>query len=126
MQRRVAGIAELDDRLFLRRRAGAGGLDEHSAADTSKLSLGERLPAARFEPIPLGALERFLEFARRISTVVRRSDGRLIGECLLGNEIALAKLNPIDARLARRLVDQPLDEIRDVRPAGTAVGGGRR
>ena len=52
--------------------------------------------------------------------------GVLYGNASLRNQVAPAQLDAVDAGLARRLLDQALDEVGDVRPPGAAVGGGRR
>src|SRR5204863_4812259 len=41
-------------------------------------------------------------------------------------EIPPPDLDAVDPHLARRFVHQPFDEIRDVRPPGSAVSGYRR
>src|SRR5688572_15140892 len=111
MQQRVSRAAEADHRFLLRQRAGAGGLAEHRAADASQFSVSHRLFSSGLEAVPVRLLEGFLEFARRVAAVVGRAEGRLVRERLLRNEVDAAQLESVDLELARRLVDQALDEI---------------
>src|SRR5688572_24924097 len=120
MQQGVSRAAEADHRFLLRQRAGARGLAEHRAADASQFSVSHRVFSSGLKAVPVRLLERLLELARRVSAVVGRAKGRLVRERLLRNEIDAAQLESVDVELARRLVHQPLDEVRDVWTARAA------
>src|SRR5256885_7820753 len=62
-----------------------------------------------FRSRPVGMLERVVEISRGIAAVVGGAGGRLVGERCLGDEVAPADLDPVDAHLARGFVHQPLD-----------------
>ena len=128
VQKGVAGFAEPDHRLFLRRPARARGLDEYPAADAAQLPARRRLRAARVEGVPFGLFHRFIHQPVRVAAVVDRVRvRRLVGESVLRDEIAPAQLQAVDLHLAGGLLHQALGEIADVGPARAAVsGGGRR
>src|SRR5437899_11536990 len=121
---RIAGFAELDDLLLLRRPARPRRLDKYPAADPAQLSALLRLRAARIEGFPFGLFHRFVHQTVRIAAVVYRMGvRRLIRERLLRDQVAPAQLQAVDLHLARGFLDQPLGEIADVGPAGAEVSG---
>ncbi len=70
-------------------------------------------------------LDRLREATDRVAAVVFRRR-RLVRVGLFRNEIPLANLHPVDAGLARRLLDQPLRKVDHARSRGAAIRGGRR
>src|SRR5882762_3551282 len=103
-QRGIARSAEFDPRLLFRDGAAARGLDEHRAADAAQSSLFQGSLAPLFERVPFGLKERLFELAGRVAAVVGRGRG-LVRERLLRNQVALTKLDAVDAGLPRRFVD---------------------
>src|SRR5207237_1468203 len=87
-------------------------------------ALGLHAPA--LEACPVGVLERVVEIAGGIAAVVGGAGGRLVGKRFLRDEVAPAKLDAVDAGFARRLVDEPLQQIGNVRPPRAPVGSARR
>src|SRR5437899_8005249 len=121
---RIAGFAELDDLLLLRRPARPRRLDKYPAADPAQLSALLRLRAACVEGFPFGLFHRFVHQTVRIAAVVYRMGvRRLIRECLLRNQVAPAQLQAADLHLSGGLLDQPLGEIADGGPAVVALSG---
>src|SRR5436190_1074721 len=82
--------------------------------------------AVATDALPFAILERIVEIAGGIAAVIGRAGRRLIGIGVLGDQIATAQLDAIDAHFARRLVDQPFEQIGNVRPPSATVRGDRR
>ena len=66
--------------------------------------------------------QRPFQAALRIAAVIFDHDRRLIGIRLLGDHVAAADLGLVDAHLARRDVDQPLQHEGRLGPPGAAIG----
>ena len=107
--------------------AAARRLDEHAAADAAQLAgaLGFDCRRAR-EAVPVRRFLGLGEQAGKIAAVESGAGRRAIGHLRLLDQIAAAQLERIDLELGGRLVDQPLDDVIRFRPAGAAIGIGRR
>src|SRR5262249_35698193 len=57
--------------------------------------------------------------------VIEPAERRLIGKLRLRNEILAAELDAVDPELTRRVLDEPLDDVDRLGPAGAAIGRGR-
>src|SRR5215470_609264 len=81
----------------------AGRLDEDGASDAGELAARFGYAAAALEAAPVRALQRLRQQPRRIAAVVSRAGRGLIGKGVLGQEVAAAQLDPVDAGDAARL-----------------------
>ena len=127
VERRIARLAELDRRLLLRRarrRRRARRTPRSRCRAACRFCCDSSL--RRGKPAQSEMLKRVVQVARRDRRCRRSSRRRLVREGVLRDEVAPAELDAVDAGLARRLVDQALDQVGDVRPAGAAIGGDRR
>ncbi len=70
----------------------------------------------------VGGLLRHVEGAVVVADVVVQRDRRLVGKGVLGDEVAPADLRRVDLHLARRRLDEALDHVGRLRPAGAAIG----
>ena len=66
------------------------------------------------KPVPVGGLQRQVQRGVVVALVVLQRDRRLVGE--LADEVLAADLDPVHPELARRLVDQPLEQVRRLGP----------
>ena len=98
------------------------GVDDGDAAQLAARAC--RLPP-RGEAGHVGQLERGLHVGAELAAVVRHAERRLVGHGARGNDVAPAQLDRVGAELAGRVVDEPLDDVGRLRPAGAAIGGGR-
>ncbi len=78
------------------------------------------------EPGPVGERERLRHVGEEIAAVDIDAGGGAIGELRARDEIAPPQLDAIDAEPLGRDVEQPLDDEGRLRPAGAAIGRGRR
>ncbi len=110
-----------------------GGLGETAAAalrvgrhaDAAQLAALLALPAARLEARPVGLLHRGLHDLDELAGIEGELGRRRVGDRLLRNEIDLADAVRRHVHLARRRIDEPLDQVRGFRPAGAAIGAHR-
>ena len=70
-----------------------------------------RFVAALVEAGVVGRLQRHVERGEIIAAVIGERDRRLIGIGVLGDEVAPAQFGRVDLQLARRHVDDALDDI---------------
>src|SRR5215831_11441563 len=103
------------------RRCHCTSLNVRRDTDTAQLSLSRRLLPALFEAGIVRRLQRHFERGEIVAAVVDERHRRLIGVGVLGNEIAAAQLCRVDPHLARRRLDEALDDIAGLRPSGTAI-----
>ena len=101
-------------------------LDEGRAADAAQLAALLGFGTPPLEAVPVGDAQHLLQQRRGVAAVVGRAGRRLVGKRLLGQQVAAPQFDAVDAGEARRLVDQPLREIRHARTAGAAIRRGRR
>ncbi len=113
--------AERADRLG---RRDAAGLDVVGEADAAQLAPPRRLALALAEALVVDELHRLVERRRVVADVVVHDDRRLVRELL--HEVALAEARGVDAELAGRHLDEPLDDEGRLRPARAAIGVDRR
>src|SRR5204862_7503981 len=101
-------------------------LDVGRDADADEPAGLARLLLLGAELLVAGERQRSLEDRGVVAAVVELSadaGGRLV-EC--GKEVATAHISGVDAKLASREIDHPLDQEDRFRPPGSAVGGDRR
>ena len=87
------------------------------------------LPRTRLSPsrgLPAARLARPLQNGCEIARVVGLPERCAVGHGAFGNEIAASQLGGVEAEVVRCPVDQALQQVDVLRPAGTAVGIGRR
>ena len=113
--------AERTDRL---RRRDAAGLDIGGEADAAQLALGGGSGLARRKPLVVRERQRLVEGGRIVAGVVGHDDRRLMRE--RGYEIVAPELGRIAAGLARRDLDEALDDEGRLRASGAAIGVDRR
>ena len=126
VQNELAVAVEADRRLVLGDAAAAGRLEEQGAADAAELSAPRRLGAARRKAVPVARAFRALDEAREVMAVEYGAGRRLVGDVGLGHRVAPPDLPRIELQRGRGLVHQALDDKRRLRPAGAAIGVGRR
>ena len=80
--------------------------------------------AACIVAVPVGKPHAVVDIARELAGIVRHAEQPLVGHELRRHEVAPAELVRADAELARRLVDQALDQIGGLGSAGAAIGVG--
>ena len=95
-------------------------------ADAAQLAALLRLLAPRREVLVAGELGGLLHALDEIAAIVGEDERRLVGHRLGRNQVALAQLERIDVHLLRGDVDQPLDRVGRIGPAGAAIRRGRR
>ena len=119
-RRRAAGI-EADLGIFRLRRAGRllDGIDDAEPAQLAALLrlLGPRLIARH-----VGELDGHVHVLLELAAVIERPNRALVRQCGFREHVLAPQLDTIDAQLARRLVDQPLDQVDRLGPAGTSIG----
>ena len=106
------------------RRRDAAGLDVAGVAEAALLALGLRRRLARLEAGDVGHLDRLVEVGRVVADVVGQADRRRVREA--GDEVLPPDLRRVHLHLARRLLDDALDHVGRLGPAGAAVGIDRR
>ena len=82
------------------------------------------LVAPRREPVPIGERQRLFLVGREIAAVVIERQRRLVRDLLARDQVLRPQFDPVQAEFARRVVDQPLDDIGRLGPSGAAIGGG--
>ncbi len=88
----------------------------------SSLPRDLRFGAPRRKALPIGERQRAIHVLFVFAAVIDRADRIGVRHLLRPHEIAAAQFETIEAELARRLVDQPLDGERHFRTAGAAIG----
>ncbi len=84
-----------------------------------------RYGASRLEAGPIGALQGLLHGLLEIAGIDHHADPVGVGQLIRADEIAAADLVAAEAEGKRALVEQPLHLVRDLRPAGAAIGADR-
>ena len=82
-------------------------------------------PAAFGEARDIGARHRPVQDRLEVARIVGQPDRGLERHLVGPDQVAPAQLDPVDAGLRRRLVDQQLEEVLRLRPPGAAIGAGR-
>ena len=108
-----------------RGRHGAG-LDIGGDADAAQLAARRRFLATLLEARVVGGFESHVERLEIIAAVVGERHRRGVGEGVVGDEVAPAELHRVDLHLARRAIDEALDDIAGLRAPGAAIGVDRR
>ena len=106
--------------------AGRGVLDERREPDADKLASGPPPRPHGQEVVVATHPHQRVEQARVIAAVVAGAVRRPVREVGRLEEVAPPDLDRIDLELARGGVDQPLDDVGGLRPAGPSVRAGRR
>ena len=100
----------------------AGLLDIDSVAEPAMAAARSRLGAPRCEAGEVGRGKRLIHVAGEFAAVVIEAERGLVRHCLGFDEIAPAQLLRRHTELSGGVVDQPLDGIGGLGPAGAAVG----
>ncbi len=105
--------------------AGSGGLlDRIGEADAAELAVPPRLVAALGEAGPIGQLQHLLLVRWKVAAVVVQAKGILVRDLRRRDQVGAAQFDRVMAQFARRVVDQPLDDIGRLRPSGAAIRRG--
>ena len=113
-----------DARVFARR--AAGRLDVVGKPDAAQLPAPLGFAAALAEAVPVGQRQGAVHRFRVVAAVIGHAERIGIGLRRGGNEVAAPQLDAILSKLLRGEIDQPLDHEHRFRPAGAAIGIGRR
>ncbi len=97
-------------------------LDIDGVADAAVAAAGPRRCAPARETRHVRGSERVIEIAGEIAAVIDEPERRRIGHRLRPDEVAAAQFVWRDAELARGVIDQALDCVGGLRPAGAAIG----
>ena len=111
---------------LLLERVAAGPFEERGDAAAAQQAARLRLRAARGEAVPVGEGEALVEDLLERAAVVGLAELVLVRHLLGPDHVAATQLGGIELHLARRRVEQPLDDVDRLRPARAAVGAGRR
>ena len=126
VEHEVEGVATRKlERGTLQRRA-AGMLQHAGDAEPAQLATPLRFLAPLLETVDVCEFERLVDNHREFAGVVDGADRGFVGNRLGRNQVALAQAHAVDAGEARGLVDHALERIVRLRPAGAAIGRGRR
>ena len=106
--------------------AERGRLDVEREPDADQLAAAAPLGVRAAQRGVVGGVERALKHGPIVAGVVDLAGRRREGKRLARDRVAPPHLGRIETAGVRRLVDQPLDEERGLRPAGAAVGAHRR
>ena len=101
-----------------------GLLDGVGEADAAQHAALGRLLAPRLEALPVGELHGAVHVLLEAPAVVGEGERRLVGHGLRRDGVAPAQLRRIDLHLVGGDVDQPLDHVGRLGPAGAAIGRG--
>ena len=104
----------------------AAELDVGRDRAAAQLAASLALAPARGKSVPVGKLEALVHQLLELAAVVIVMRRRVVRQRLRLDEIAPAQLDPVDARDLRRALDQPLDQINRLGPAGAAIDRRRR
>ena len=99
-------------------------LDGVGEADAAQHAALRRLLAPRLEAAPVGELHGAVHVLLEAAAVVGEGERRLVGHGRRRNGVAAPQLRRIDLHLVGGDVDQPLDHVGRLRPAGAAIGRG--
>src|SRR5215831_10902569 len=93
--------------------------------DAAQLALPRRLRLTRGEAYPVREVCSLRETSFRVAAVILHHHGRLVGIGFLRDHVAAANLDPVNAYLGRRDIDQPLKYKGRLRPSSAAIGVNR-
>ena len=105
-----------------RRGCYAAGLNIGGNTNAPQFSMGSRRSPPRLKTRPIRSLHRHIQRREIIAAVILQRDRRLVRELIRPDEIAPTNGNLVDPRLARRHIDQPLNQEGRLRPASAAIG----
>ncbi len=114
-------------RISIRPNAVAGALAMHADADAAIEPRRALSGRSRREAAPVGDSERRIEHVREFAGIVDMAAGRAIRHGRRRDQIAPPQRDRVRAQLARRLIDQTLEQECRFRPPGAAIradGGG--
>ncbi len=100
----------------------AARLDIGRHAHAAQFAAHLRLGAPLLESGPVGRLQRHIQRRVVVAAVVLQRHRRLVGEGVVGNEIPAPDLDSIHVHLARRDIDEALEQVCRLRAAGAAIG----
>ena len=104
-------------------RLGAGGaLDGVHHGQPAQLAPPVRRVPPQREAGDVGQLERGLHVGAELPAVVRHAERRLVRHRGGRNDVAPPQLDGIGGQLAGGVVDEPLHDVRRLRPPGAAIG----
>ncbi len=103
----------------------AGDLDAVAQADAAQLAARLGVRASCREVVEFRQRRRGLHVAFELAAIVGEGQRGLVRHRFGRDQVAPAQLVRLDAQLARRDVDQPLDRIGCLRPPGAAIRRGR-
>ena len=106
--------------------AAAGRLEERRAAATQEFPTAGGLRLAAAEACPVRGRFRLLQQRREVAAVQHRTGPRRVRDLLRCDRVAQPQRQRIAAEACGGFVHQPLDDINGFRPAGAAIGIGRR
>ena len=95
-------------------------------ADPAQPSAGERVAAALRETVPVRKRDRMVERRRVVARVVDHAETVLERHRLGEYQVPAADLDAVGAGPFGGHVEEPLDDVHDLGPAGAAIGVGRR
>ncbi len=110
---------------LLARRAGRG-VDIVGDADAAAFAARPRLGAPRRQTVPVGQPQHLLHHLMVMAAVVDHAERVGVRHQRCRHEVPAPQFDAVDAGLSRSEVDQPLHDEHHLRPAGAAVGTGRR
>ena len=103
-------------------RAEGADLDVARKPDAADHAALPRRAQPLLEARPAGDLHGAIEMALELARIVDAPHRRLVGHLLRLDEVAGPDLIGRDAHLARREIDEALDEVGGLRPPGAAIG----
>src|SRR6185437_4748849 len=104
----------------------AGIVDVIDEAAAAPLARGLARPMARGVAVPVGESLAFRQRRRVVADIIGPAGPRLMRHRRWRDEIAAAQLGAVDAAVARRLIDEPLDDVDRLGPSGAAIRYGGR
>src|SRR4029077_16560666 len=104
----------------------AAELDIRRHRAAAQLAAPLTLFPPRGEAVPIGTREAMGHQLLNLAAVVIVVRRRVIAQCLGLDHVTTAQLDAVDARYLRGTLDQALDQIDRLRPAGAAINRGRR
>ena len=98
------------------------GLDIVRQPDTAQFAVPGTFCFAIRETVNVGLLHGAIKNAIEIPDVVGFTHDCLIGKCILWDEVLAPQFKPVNAKIARSLVHQTLDQIDRFRTTCAAIG----
>src|SRR5581483_3622203 len=122
-QQQAAFARKRDPRALAR--LAAGDLEKTPDAEPAPLAAGLGLRPAGGKAGGVGPRQRIGDDRGELAAVEDGAERACIRKLRRGDQVAAAKLDRVDADLARGSVDQPLDAVIRLGPPGAAIGAGR-